>query len=203
MTLAPGVLAAAGGHGAGGGQHQRPGRAVLADPIKPKLKLPGTKRLKQICDEQLSKIAFKSRLRRYNLVKLEGDREISREEFDKRARASVLVGCCRLKPIKPGVGSTPSASFQRLELKCDELSCFHMLLSIQVAALRGGAAGGGHREVRGGGGGGERHGAGHRRPLAVLRARGRALHSSTFQLNPSRFRHKIYPKHPMIRPNTP
>jgi len=31
---------------------------------------------------------------------------------------------------------------------------------------------------------------------------GRGLHSSTFQLNLSRFWHKIHPKHPLIPPNT-
>ena len=40
-----------------------------------------------------------------DLVKLEGDRAITREEFDTRARASVLVGCCRFKPIETGVES--------------------------------------------------------------------------------------------------
>ena len=32
---------------------------------------------------------------------------------------------------------------------------------------------------------------------------GRDLHSSTFQLNLSRFSHKIHPKHPLISPNSP
>ena len=35
------------------------------DPIKPKLNLPGTKRLKLKCDELLSTFAFKIKLRRY------------------------------------------------------------------------------------------------------------------------------------------
>ena len=38
--------------------------------------------------------------------------------------------------------------------------------------------------------------------LSDPRARGRGLHSSTFQLNLSRFRRKMYPKHPSI-PYTP
>ena len=33
-------------------------------------------------------------------------------------------------------------------------------------------------------------------------AMGRGLHSSTFQLNLSRFRHKIHPEHPLMPPNT-
>ena len=35
------------------------GRAVQVDPIKPKLTLPGTKRLKLKCDEPLSNVTFK------------------------------------------------------------------------------------------------------------------------------------------------
>jgi hypothetical protein len=31
---------------------------------------------------------------------------------------------------------------------------------------------------------------------------GRGLHSSTFQLNLSRFGHKLHPKHPLITPDT-
>ena len=31
---------------------------------------------------------------------------------------------------------------------------------------------------------------------------GRGLHSSTFQLNLSRFWHKIHPKHPLLPPDT-
>jgi hypothetical protein len=41
------------------------GRAVQVDPIKPKLKPPGTKRLKLNCDVLLSTSAFKFNLRRY------------------------------------------------------------------------------------------------------------------------------------------
>jgi hypothetical protein len=39
---------------------------VQVDPIKPKFKLPGTKRLKLKRDEPLSNFAFKFKLRRYN-----------------------------------------------------------------------------------------------------------------------------------------
>jgi len=52
-----------GGAGRRGGSDQ--GRAVQVDPIKPKLKLPGTKRLKLKCDEALSNFAFKIKLHRY------------------------------------------------------------------------------------------------------------------------------------------
>jgi len=41
---------------------------VQVDPIKPKLKPPGTKRLKLKCDTLLSTSAFKFKLRRYNGV---------------------------------------------------------------------------------------------------------------------------------------
>jgi len=44
-----------------------PGRAMQVDPIKPTVKVPGTKRLKLICDILLSTSAFKFNLRRYNL----------------------------------------------------------------------------------------------------------------------------------------
>jgi hypothetical protein len=41
------------------------GKTVQVDPIKPKLKPPGTKRLKLECDVLLSTSAFKFNLRRY------------------------------------------------------------------------------------------------------------------------------------------
>ena len=41
------------------------------------------------------------------------------------------------------------------------------------------------------------------RPLVVVASSDRGLHSSTSQLNLSRFRHKIHPEHPMILLNTP
>jgi len=41
------------------------GGALQVDPIKPKLKLPGTKRFKVTCDMLLSTSAFKFNLRRY------------------------------------------------------------------------------------------------------------------------------------------
>ena len=57
-----------GGGSAAGAQARRPhGRAVQVDPIKPKLKAPGTKRLKLKRDEPLSNFAFKINLRRYTM----------------------------------------------------------------------------------------------------------------------------------------
>jgi len=41
------------------------GRVVQVDPIKPTLKVPGTKRLKLKYDEHVSDFAFKFNLRRY------------------------------------------------------------------------------------------------------------------------------------------
>jgi hypothetical protein len=40
---------------------------VQLDPIKPKLKPPGSARLKPECDDPLSRLAFKFNLRRYNV----------------------------------------------------------------------------------------------------------------------------------------
>jgi hypothetical protein len=46
-------------------QSQAKGRAVQVDPVKPKLKPPGTKRLKPKCHVLLLSYAFKFNLRRY------------------------------------------------------------------------------------------------------------------------------------------
>jgi hypothetical protein len=40
-------------------------------------------------------------------------------------------------------------------------------------------------------------------PLKAVEILGRGLHSSTFQLNLSQFRHKTHPRHPLIPPNNP
>jgi len=44
---------------------------VQVDPIKPKVKPPGTKRLKLKCDVLLSTSAFKFNLRRYSVASLQ------------------------------------------------------------------------------------------------------------------------------------
>jgi len=44
------------------------GRVVQVDPVKPKLKLPGTKRLKLKCHVLRSTSAFRFNLRRYTLM---------------------------------------------------------------------------------------------------------------------------------------
>ncbi len=44
------------------------GKAVQVDPVKPKLKLPGTKRLKLKCHVLRSTSAFRFNLRRYTLM---------------------------------------------------------------------------------------------------------------------------------------
>jgi len=70
--------------GAHGGGH---GRAVQVFPIKPKLKPPGTKRLKLKCDVLLSNYAFKFNLRCYTMAVLPPPSEL--HALDK-------VGRCRL-----------------------------------------------------------------------------------------------------------
>jgi len=47
------------------------GRAVQVDPIKPKVKAPGTERLKPNYDEPLSNFAFNFNLRRYSMASKE------------------------------------------------------------------------------------------------------------------------------------
>jgi len=54
----------------GNGAHPAPeagdqGEAVQVNPMKPKLKTPGSERLKLKCDHPLSRFAFKFNLRRY------------------------------------------------------------------------------------------------------------------------------------------
>ena len=63
----------------------RRGRAVQIDPIKPKFKAPGTKRSKLKSDELLSNFAFKTNLRRYDVVHVSGN-----------VYHSGVVGRCRL-----------------------------------------------------------------------------------------------------------
>ena len=46
---------------------------MQVDPVKPNLKLPGTQRLKLKCDEPLSNIAFKFKLRRYTVDRMLAD----------------------------------------------------------------------------------------------------------------------------------
>ena len=50
------------------------GRVVQVDPIKPMLKAPGIKRLKLIRAEPLSNLAFKFKMRRYNMADKKGDK---------------------------------------------------------------------------------------------------------------------------------
>ena len=84
LTLPCPLLDGAGGHNIvlradGGGESRHPrrgaphGKAVQIDPIKPKLKLPRTKRLKAKCDDPLLTFAFKLKLRRCMMVDLEKD----------------------------------------------------------------------------------------------------------------------------------
>ena len=62
---------------------------MQVDPIKPTLKAPGTKRLKQKCDAQLSTAAFKFNLRLYNeAMKLKSNAE----RAEKAATAAAEAG---------------------------------------------------------------------------------------------------------------
>jgi hypothetical protein len=68
---------------------------VQVDPIKPKLKLPGSKHLKLKYDKPLSNFAFTFNLRRYSMATQVGRRGDERwEEFRK-------VGRCRFTLPKP------------------------------------------------------------------------------------------------------
>jgi len=60
----------------------RRGRAVQVDPIKPTLKPPGTKRLKQTHDEPLSSFAFKLNLRRYTVVMEGAAEQLTADDID-------------------------------------------------------------------------------------------------------------------------
>jgi len=86
------------------------GKAVQVDPIKPKLKPPGTKHLKLKCDELLSSFAFRFNLRRY-IKELMMDHD--RFGLVRRCRSTLSK-----LPLKaPGI--------ERLKLNCDEpLSSF-------------------------------------------------------------------------------
>jgi hypothetical protein len=61
--------------------------AVHIDPIKPKLKPPGTKRLKLKCDILLSSFAFKFNLRRY----IEAEEKLTAAANDNKALRDALV----------------------------------------------------------------------------------------------------------------
>jgi len=49
-------------------RHPGHGRAVQVDPINPTLTPPGTERLKLICDDPLTNLAFEFNLRRYTVA---------------------------------------------------------------------------------------------------------------------------------------
>jgi hypothetical protein len=77
--------------------HLPHGEAVQVDPIKPKLKAPGTKRLKLKYDRQLSSFGFKFNFRRYILLASHG---VSLQ-FASEQATFVLVWRCRLTVSKP------------------------------------------------------------------------------------------------------
>ena len=65
---------------------------MQVDPIKPKLKAPGTKRLKLQCDEALSNFSFTFNLHRYSKA---------RAMKAEAAMAANMVGRCRLNLSNP------------------------------------------------------------------------------------------------------
>jgi hypothetical protein len=77
--------------------HRHHGRAVQVDPIKPKLKPPGTKRLKLQYDEPLSKYAFKFNLRRYTM---DGANVEIAEEIGEVGRCGLTLSNSRSKHLE-------------------------------------------------------------------------------------------------------
>ena len=65
--MASNIWATLAAGGRGGVLDEAPGRAVQGDPIKPKLKAAGTKRLKLEYDILFSNFGFKFNVRRYSL----------------------------------------------------------------------------------------------------------------------------------------
>ena len=112
------------------------GGAVKVDPIKPKLKAPGTKRLKLKCDEQLSNVAFNFNVRRYNKVEARRTQVVIKQVSNKWRLALKrlqhnVVGRCRLKTMSKPVFKVPMAWSQRLNLQYDEtLSNFAAKLNV-------------------------------------------------------------------------
>ena len=70
---------------------------MQVDPIKSKLKTPGTKRLKPNCDILLSTSAFKFNMRRYSLVSASS----LVYSYVIAGGATSLVGQCRLSLSNP------------------------------------------------------------------------------------------------------
>ena len=61
--------------------HQPHGQAVQIEPMKSKLKAPGTTRLKLKCDILLSTSAFKIKLRRYSMAMMGNGMQFTSTEF--------------------------------------------------------------------------------------------------------------------------
>ena len=68
---------------------------MRADPIKIKLKPPGTKRLKLNCDEPLSSVAFNFNLRRYN----EGQVHFDDVTVTEAAKAGGVLRTCTRRTL--------------------------------------------------------------------------------------------------------
>jgi len=82
----------------GAGDAVTRGRSVQIDPIKPKLKPPGIKRLKLNCDMLLSTSAFRINLRRYSAVVRVG-RDMNTQDVSNTVHAHATLG------LKPGAGA--------------------------------------------------------------------------------------------------
>jgi hypothetical protein len=72
-------------------QLRRPGEAVQSEPMKPKLKAPGTKRLKLKYENMLSRFAFKCNLRRHVWGSWSAQRAGAAEARDGTATLSALA----------------------------------------------------------------------------------------------------------------
>jgi len=83
------------------GAQRQPGGAVQVDPIKPKLKPPGTNCLTLKCDKLLSTSAFKFNLRRYNLAS---------RASPVRSRAAALAHAVKQQQRSQAASSSTSAS---------------------------------------------------------------------------------------------
>jgi len=162
--------------GGGGGGRPLCGRAVQVDPIKPRLKAPGTKRLKLTHDEPLSINAFKFNLRRYSVAGQPPPHPLK------------LGRAVQVDSVKPTL--KPPGSLL-LKLRHDG-ALSHLLqfcFQIQLAPLQL-ACPGPVRGVR-------RHGDPRHRHD------GKGLHSSSFPAQPEPFVSQNNPNHPILPHHTP
>ena len=111
---------------------------MQVDPIEPKLKPPGRKRLKLIYGGPLSNFAFNLNLRCYTMVYTRQPDEADEYNFFSGARFVQLGRVVQIDPIKPTLNAPVT---ERLKLKCDEPPS-NFALQIQLAPLHLGASDG-------------------------------------------------------------